>query len=73
MTNVKNMTMHQFVPNLDMTYKTIKCVREVIWTELSAKEVGELPVTLYGKMGWGRSLAHDHGCCNINVWRFSNI
>ena len=53
MTNVKNMIMHQFVPNLDMAKKTIKCVREVIWTELSAKEVGELPVMLYGENGLG--------------------
>ena len=31
-------------------------------TELRAKEVGEFSVMLYGKMGWGRSLAHHHGC-----------
>ena len=39
--------------------------------ELRAKEVGEFSIMLYGKMGYGRSLAHHHGCRNINVWRFS--
>ena len=36
-------------------------------TELRAKEVGEFSIMLYGKMGWGRSLTHQHGCHNINV------
>ena len=38
-------------------------------TELQAKEVGEFSVMIYGKMGWGRSLAQQDGCCKINVWR----
>ena len=59
-----------------MACKTIKRVRNLKSfgqkkTELGAKEVGEFSITLYGKMGWGRSLAHHHGCRNINVLRFS--
>ena len=70
----------RFVPNFDMAYKTIKRVSVPnlksfvpTKTELRAKEVGEFSVMLYGKMGWGRSLAHHHGCPNINVWRFSKL
>ena len=63
-----------------MAYKTIKRVSVPnlksfgpTRTELRAKEVGEFSVMLYGKMGWGRSLAHYHGCHNINVWGFSTL
>ena len=42
-------------------------------TELWAKEVGEFSIALYGKMSWGRSLAYQHGCRNVNVWRFSKL
>ena len=68
------------VPNFDMAYKTIKRVSVPnvnsfgpTKTELRATEVGEFSIMLYGKMGWGRSLAHQHGSCNINVWRFSKL
>ena len=47
-----------------MAYTTIKCVSvpnlkslEPTKTELQAKEVGEFSIMLYGKMGWGHSLA----------------
>ena len=63
-----------------MAYKTIKRVSVPnlksfgpTKTELRAKEVGESSVMLYGKMGCGRSLAHHHGCRNINVWRFLEL
>ena len=66
-----------FVPNFDMAYKTIKRVSvpnlkafRPTKTELQAKEVGELSV---GKWDGGRSLAHEHGCRNINVQRFSKL
>ena len=49
----------QFAPNFDMTYKTTQCVSvpnlklfRSIKTELWAKEVGEVFIILYGKMGW---------------------
>ena len=67
----------QFVPNFDMTYKTIKRVPVpnlrsfgATKTELGAKEVGELSI---GKWAGGHSLAHQHGCRNINVWRLSKL
>ena len=70
----------RFVPNFDMAYKTIKRVSVPnlksfgpTKTELRAKEVGEFPNMLYGKMGWGRSLAHQHGRRSINVLRFSKL
>ena len=57
-----------------MAYKTIKRVSVPNFksfgptkTELWAKEVLEFFVRSYGKMGWGRSLAHHHGCRNINI------
>ena len=63
-----------------MAYKTIKRVSVPnlksfgpMKTELQAKEVGEFSIMLYGKMGWERSHAHQHGCCNINVWRSSKL
>ena len=47
-----------------MAYKTIKRVSVpnlksfgLTKTELQAKEAGEFPVMLYGKMDWERSLA----------------
>ena len=68
-----------FVPNFYVAHKTIKCVSvpnlksfRPTKTELRAKEVRQFSM-LYGKMGWGRSLAHHHGCRNINVWRFSKL
>ena len=71
---------YRFVLNFGMVYKTTKCVSvpnlksfRPTKTEFQAKEVGEFSVMLYGKMGWGRSLAHQHGCCNINVWRFLKL
>ena len=55
-----------------MAYKTIKRASvpnlksfRPTKTELRAKEVGEFFIVLYGKMGWGRSLAQQHGCRNI--------
>ena len=49
-----------------MAYKTIKRVSipnlksfGPTKTELQAKEVGELPIMLFGKMGWGRSMYGD--------------
>ena len=48
------------VPNLK-SFRPMK-------TELQIKEVGEFSIMLYGKIGWGRSLAHQHGCGNINVF-----
>ena len=63
-----------------MEYKTIKRVSVPnlksfgpAKTKLRAKEVGEFSIMLYGKMGWGRSLAHHHGYRNINLWKFSKI
>ena len=53
------------VPNLKL-FGSIK-------TELLAKEVGESSIMLYGKMGWGHSVAYQHGCRNINVWRSSKL
>ena len=38
---------------------------------VTAKGVGGLSIMLYGKMGWGRFLAHQHGCSNIYLRRFS--
>ena len=50
-----------------MAYKTIKRVSVPnlksfgpTKTELQAKEDGEFSIVLYGKMGWGRSLAHQN-------------
>ena len=64
----------RFVPNFDMANKTMKRVSvpnlkafEPTKTELRAKEVLEFSIMLYGKMDWGRSLAHQHGCRNMNV------
>ena len=43
-------------------------------TDLLAKEVGEFSIMLYdGKMGWGRSLAHQHGCHDIMYGEFQNF
>ena len=63
-----------------MVYETIKRVSVPnlksfgqTKTEVWAKEVGELSIMLYEKMDWGRSLAHQHGCRSINVWRFSKF
>ena len=43
-------------------------------TELRAKEVGEFSVMLCGKMGWGRSVAHQLlPQYNTFVWRFSKF
>ena len=53
------------VPNLKSFGPTI--------TELQAKKFGEFSIKLDGKMTGGRSLAHQHGCHNINVWRFSKL
>ena len=60
-----------------MAYKTIKRVSVPnlksfgpMEKELQGKEVGEFSIMLCGKMGWGRSLAHQHGYRNINVWGF---
>ena len=57
-----------------MAYKTIKGVSvpnlksfRPTNTELRAKEGGEFSSMLYGKMGLGRSLAYQYGCCNINA------
>ena len=70
----------RFVPNFDMAYKTVRLVPvpnlksfRPTRTELPAKEVGQFSIMVYGKMGWGRSIAHQHGCCKINVWRSSEI
>ena len=70
----------RFVPNFDMAYKTIKRISvpnlksfRPTKTELRAKEDGECSIMLYGKMGWGRSLAYQHSCRNINVWRSSKF
>ena len=70
----------RFVSNFGMAYKTIQRVSVPnlksfgpTKTQLQAKEVGEFSIMLYGKMGRGRSLAHQHGCHNINVWRFSKL
>ena len=70
----------RFVPNFGMIYKTTKPVSvpnlksfRRMKTQLQAKEVGEFSIMLYGKMGWGHSLAHEHGCHNINVWRFQTF
>ena len=41
-------------------------------TELLAKGVGEFSVMLYGKWADGHSFVHQHGCHNLNLWRFSN-
>ena len=67
----------QFAPNFDMTCKTMQPVFvpnlksfEPMQIDLWAKEVG---VMLYGKMGCGHSFAHQHGCCNINVDRLSEL
>ena len=59
----------RFVSNFGMAYKTtkrasvpnLKSFGPTI-IELRAEEVGEASITVYGKMGWGRSLAHHHGC-----------
>ena len=63
-----------------MAYKTIKRVSvpnlksfEPTKTELQEKEFGELSVMLFGKMSWGRSLAYQHGCRNISIWRFLKL
>ena len=70
----------RFLLNFAMAYKTIQRVSVSnlkslgpTKTELGAKEVREFPVMLYGKMGSGRSLAHYHGCHNINVWILSKL
>ena len=62
-----------------MAYKTIKRVSvpnlksfRPTKTELRAKEGGEFSIMLYEKMA-GRSLAYQHGCRNINVWRSSKF
>ena len=56
-----------------MAYKAIKRVSAQnlklfapTKTVMGAKEVGESSIMLRGKMGWGRSLGHQHGCRNIN-------
>ena len=50
---------NQFAPNFDITYKTVQRVSVPnlnlsgpMKTELQAKEVGEITIILYGKMGW---------------------
>ena len=70
----------RFVPNFDMAYKTITHVSvpnlksfRPTKTKLRAKEGGEFFIMLYGKMGWGRSFAYQHGCRNINVWKSSKF
>ena len=63
-----------------MAYKTIKRVSVPnlksygpAKTEVRAKEVGEFSIMLYGKMSLRRSLAHHHGCRNINDGDFLNF
>ena len=72
---IKNMIMQIMIEfqNSDMTCNTIKRVSVPTKTSLQAKGVGEFSIMLYGKMGWGCSLAHQQGCRNINVWRFSKL
>ena len=48
-----------FVPNLKSFRPTETAIR--------AKEVRDCSIMLYGKMGVGRSVAHQHGCRNVNV------
>ena len=67
---IKNMIMQVMidcvsVPNL----KSFRPTKTKLW----AKEGGEFSIMLYGKMGWGHSLAYQHGCRNINVWRSSKF
>ena len=78
--NYDRLVYDRLVPNFDMTYKTIKRVFVpnlksfgATKTELRAKEVREFSIMLYEKMAWGHSLAHHHGCHNINVWRSSKL
>ena len=40
-------------------------------TKLWAKKLENFLLCYIGKWAGGRSLAHQHGCCNINAWRFS--
>ena len=40
-------------------------------TELWAKEVGEF--SIIRENGLVGTLAYQHGCCNVNVWRFSKL
>ena len=69
----------RFVLNFDMAYKTIKRVsvpnlKSFRPTKtVTGERRGEFSVMLYGKISWGRSLAHQHGCRNINVLRFSKF
>ena len=70
----------QFASNFDIACKTMQCVSVPslklfgqIKTELSAKEVGEVSVLLHGKIGWRPSVAYQHGCRNVNIWRFSQL
>ena len=49
----------KFAPNFEITYKTIQRASvpnlnlfEPMKSELQAKEVGEISIMLYGKMGW---------------------
>ena len=62
----------QFAPSFGVAYDVIQSVclpnfklfgsmKTEVWT----KEVGELSITLYGKMGW--CPGHHHGCRNINA------
>ena len=64
-----------------MAYKTIQCVSILnlklfgpMKTELWAKEFGHFSVMLYmGKLAGSHSFAYQYGCCNINVWKVSNL
>ena len=62
-----------FVPNLDMAYRTIKRASVPnlksfgpTKTELWEKDIS---IMLYGKMGWGRTLANTHGCGNMEIFK----
>ena len=42
-------------------------------TELRVKEVEEFSIQLRYMGKWAGSFAHQHGCLNIHVWRFSKL
>ena len=70
----------QFAPNCDMAYKTIQRVSvpnsklfRRMNIELWTKEAGHFFISYMGKRAGRHSFAHQHGCRNINVWRFSKF
>ena len=54
-----------FVPNLNL-FGPMK-------TEFRPKKLKNFLLCYMGKWAGGRSFAHQHGCHNINVWRFSEL